>query len=65
MRADIEGNIEKVIVECGFERVNCSSGSDNNSETERDDGDDLNHKRDKKDRTKWNQTLRLYKQIDI
>ena len=52
MRCDIENEIEKVIINCGFERVDCLRGTHECDCIDKDSSDD---------RTKWNRTLRLYK----
>ena len=50
MRSDIETEIERVVIACGFQRIRI--GAEPNGE----EGDDL--------RTSWNRTLQLYERID-
>ena len=61
MRSDIENEIEKVIVSCGFVRVAVTSPTEKNQED--DNGNDSNKDIHGIDRTKWNRRLRLYKWI--
>ncbi len=62
MRCDIENEIEKVILGCGFEEVDISLQFKDNKDLK----DTKDKKRDKNgtDRTAWNRTLRLYKRND-
>ncbi len=59
MRKDIENEIDKVIVNCGFERIHDCGGGDH-SLTDHSKNNDQT-----KDRTSWNRTLRLYRRIQI
>ena len=51
MRSDIETEIERVVIACGFQRIR-RFGTEPNGE----EGGDL--------RTSWNRTLQLYERID-
>ena len=49
MRADIETEIDKVVLGCGFRRVRLNDKAE-------EQGDDL--------RTAWNRTLQLYERVE-